>query len=146
VKLEGSNQGVWVAWYWLKLSDGRVLKRFVLCTRRLKGSTLLWWGKRRWQIEGWFKVAKHRFGLHRFGQSTQLAVYRWLLLSLIAFVLAMSGGLRLAMTTIPDWGVAAAAALEHFFCPGSSQIHDIERLRPLARQHGLDIQISCCKI
>jgi len=27
------------------------------------------WGKRRWQIEGWFKAAKHRFGLHRFGES-----------------------------------------------------------------------------
>jgi hypothetical protein len=42
-------------------------------------------------------------------------VYRWLVLSLIAIVLAMGGGLLLAMTTIPDWGVAAAAALEHFF-------------------------------
>jgi hypothetical protein len=53
VKLKGWDQWVWVAWYWLRQTDGRVLKRFVLCTRRLKGSTLLWWGKRRWQIEGW---------------------------------------------------------------------------------------------
>ncbi len=148
VKLKGWDQWVWVAWYWLRQSDGRVLKRFVLCTRRLKGSTLLWWGKRRWQIEGWFKVAKHRFGLDRFGQSTQLGVYRWLVLSFIAFVLAMWGCLLLEMTTIPDWGEAAAAALEHFFplVALTILVHDIERLRPLARQHGLDIQICCCKI
>lgn len=43
------------------------------------------WGKRRWQIEGWFKTAKHRFGLHRFGQGTLLGMYRWIILSLIAF-------------------------------------------------------------
>jgi len=39
-------------------------------------------------IEGFFKTSKHRFGLHRFGQGTLLAVYRWLVLSLIAFTLA----------------------------------------------------------
>ena len=31
---------------------------------------MTWWGRRRWQIEGFFKTAKHRFGLHRFGQQT----------------------------------------------------------------------------
>ncbi|BAZ34067.1 hypothetical protein NIES4074_65810 (plasmid) [Cylindrospermum sp. NIES-4074] len=35
-------------------------------------------------LVGWFKTAKHRFGLHRFGQVTLLGVYRWLVLSLIA--------------------------------------------------------------
>jgi hypothetical protein len=39
-------------------------------------------------IEGWFKTAKHRFGLHRFGQQTLVGVYRWLVLSLIAYLLA----------------------------------------------------------
>ena len=33
-------------------------------------------------IEGFFKTIKHRFGLHCFGQSTKLGVYRWLILSL----------------------------------------------------------------
>jgi hypothetical protein len=94
------------------------------------------------------KVAKHRFGLDRFGQSTQVGVYRWLVLSLIAFVLAMWGCFLMEMTTIPDWGIAAAVALEHFFplVALTILIQDIERLRPLARQHGLDIQISWCKI
>ncbi|MGI2908493.1 hypothetical protein [Tolypothrix sp. VBCCA 56010] len=32
-------------------------------------------------LVGWFKTAKHRFGLHRFGQGTLLGVYRWLVLS-----------------------------------------------------------------
>jgi hypothetical protein len=33
---------------------------------------MTWWGRRRWAIEGFFKTAKHRFGLHRFGQQTLL--------------------------------------------------------------------------
>ncbi len=41
----------------------------VLSTKALKGSTINWWGRRRWAIEGFFKTAKHRFGLHRFGES-----------------------------------------------------------------------------
>ena len=45
-------------------------------------------GRKRWAIEGFFKTAKHRFGLHSFGQSTKLGVYRWLVLSLIACLLA----------------------------------------------------------
>ena len=69
----------------------KLIHRFVLSTKQLKGSTITWWGRRRWQIEGWFKTAKHRFGLHRFGlhrfgQGTLLGVYRWLVLSLIAYL------------------------------------------------------------
>jgi hypothetical protein len=53
------------------LGIGKYEKRFVLSTKALKASTINWWGKRRWQIEGWFKIAKHRFGLHRFAQLSQ---------------------------------------------------------------------------
>ena len=42
----------------------------VLCTKALKGSSMTWWGRRRWAIEGFFKIALHRFGLHSFGQQT----------------------------------------------------------------------------
>ncbi|MEM8810024.1 MAG: transposase, partial [Cyanobacteria bacterium P01_G01_bin.38] len=42
----------------------------------------------RWAIEAFFKTAKHQFGLHCFGQGTRLGVFRWLILSLIAYVLA----------------------------------------------------------
>ena len=79
---------VTVSWYYLKRNDGKLEKRFVLSTKPLKASAINWWGKRRWQIEGWFKTAKHRFGLHRFGQETLLGVYRWLILSFIAYILA----------------------------------------------------------
>jgi hypothetical protein len=68
--------------------DGKWHKRYVLSTRALKAGTITWWGKRRWQIEGWFKTAKHRFGLHCFGQQTLRGMYRWLILSLTADVLA----------------------------------------------------------
>jgi len=71
-------------------------------------------GKRRWQIEGWFKTAKHRFGLHRFGQGTLLGVYRWLVLSLIAYILAHWAYLSINSTDLPDWG-AAQTALEFIF-------------------------------
>jgi hypothetical protein len=70
-----------------------------------------------------------------------VGVYRWLVLSLIAFVLAEWGCLLLGMRTTPDWGVAAAAALQQFFplVALTALIHNIERLRPLALQHGFDI-------
>ena len=65
----GLNFPVTVSWYYLKRDDGKLEKRFILSTKPLKASAINWWGKRRWQIEGWFKTAKHRFGLHRFGES-----------------------------------------------------------------------------
>ena len=76
VRLVGLKFPVSVSWYYLKRDNGKLEKRFVLSTKPLKASTITWWGRRRWQIEGWFKTAKHRFGLHRFGQGTLLGVYR----------------------------------------------------------------------
>ena len=132
VRLVGLKFPVSVSWYYLK-RDGKFEKRFVLSTKPLKGSTITWWGRRRWQIEGWFKTAKHRFGLHRFGQGTLLGVYRWLVLSLIAYVLAHWGYLSTATTDLPDWGQAAQIAFqailpELLLC---FLLLDLERLRPL---------------
>jgi hypothetical protein len=82
-----------VAWFYLKREGQQSrLKRYVLSTKLLKASTIVWWGQHRWQIEGWFKTAKHGFGLHRFGQQTQLGLCRWLLLSLTAFILPPGRG------------------------------------------------------
>jgi hypothetical protein len=75
VRLVGLKFPVTISWYYLKRDNGKLEKRFVLSTKALKGSTITWWGKRRWQIEGWFKTAKHRFGLHRFGQATLKGIY-----------------------------------------------------------------------
>lgn len=74
--------------FWLKRAEGKRELRFVVSTHPYSGVYLVRLGRKRWVIEGFFKTAKHRFGLHRFGQSTTLGVYRWLILSLIAYLLA----------------------------------------------------------
>lgn len=97
---------------------------------------------------GWFKTAKHRFGLHRFGQGTLLGVYRWLILSFIAYLLAHWAYLSTYSTDLPNWGEAAQIAFQTFLpqlflC---SFLLDLERIRPIALSHGIDIHISRCKI
>jgi hypothetical protein len=148
VHLQGFNCPVWVSWFYLKRHDGKREKRFVLSTRPLKASTINWWGKRRWQIEGWFKTAKHRFGLHRFGQGTLLGVYRWLVLSFLTFVLAHWTYLSTNTQDLPDWGQAAKTALEFIFpkIVVSSFLLHLAHMIPLARSCGIDIHISRCKI
>jgi hypothetical protein len=148
VRLVGLKFPVTVCWYYLKRDKGKLEKRFVLSTRPIKASTLKWWGKRRWQIEGWFKTAKHRFGLHRFGQGTLLGMYRWLILSLTAYLIAHWTYLGIQFPSPPDWGQAAQTALESIFpqIVVSLLLLEIERLIPIARSCGFDIHISRCKI
>jgi hypothetical protein len=148
VRLVGLKFPVTVSWYYLKRDNGKLEKRFVLSTRPIKSSTLKWWGKRRWQIEGWFKTAKHRFGLHRFGQSSLLGMYRWLILSLTAYLIAHWTYLEIQFPLPPDWGQAAQIALESIFSHivVSLLLLEIERLIPLTRSCGFDIDISRCKM
>lgn len=148
VRLVGLKFPVTVCWYYLKRDNGKLEKRFVLSTRPLKPSTIKWWGKRRWQIEGWFKTAKHRFGLHRFGQGTLLGMYRWLILSLTAYLVAHWAYLETQLPLPPDWGEAAQTARESFLTQivVSLLLLEIERLIPLARSCGFDINISRCKM
>ncbi|QXE26221.1 hypothetical protein B6N60_04952 [Richelia sinica FACHB-800] len=148
VWLVGLKFPVSVSWYYLKRDHGRLEKRFILSTKPLKASTINWWGKRRWQIEGWFKTAKHRFGLHRFGQGTLLGVYRWLVLSLIAYILAHWAYLSVATDDLPDWGQAAQIAVEACFPQFllfSFLLH-LERRRSFLLSQGINIHISRCKI
>lgn len=148
VQLSGLPLPVHLSWYYFKREDGKWEKRYVLCTKALKGSTITRWGRRRWQIEGFFKVAKHRFGLHRFGQQTLLGVYRWLVLSLTAYLLAHWAHLHSGGGAIPDWGEAAQLALE-LLLPLMALfplLAEIQRLQPLAKHHGLDINVTWCKI
>jgi hypothetical protein len=97
---------------------------------------------------GWFKTAKHRFGLHRFGQGTLLGMYRWFILSFTAFLIAHWTFLFTLHDPIPDWGEAAQKALESLFpqIVVSLILLDIQRLAPLARSCGFDIHISRCKM
>jgi hypothetical protein len=138
---------VCLSWYYLKRDNGKLEKRFVLSTKPLKGSTITWWGRRRWQIEGWFKTAKHRFGLHRFGQGTLLGVYRWLVLSLIAYILAHWAYLSTQLPDLPDWGEAAQTAREFIFPQilVSLLLLNIEHLIPLARSYGFNTPYFQCR-
>jgi len=88
VHLKGLDFPVTVSWFWLKRADGKRERRFVASTYPYSGVYLVRLGRKRWAIEGFFKTAKHQFGLHCFGQSTKLGVYRWLSLSLISYLLA----------------------------------------------------------
>lgn len=135
---------VTVAWFYLK-RDGKLQRRFVLSTRFFKRSTLIWWGKRRWAIEGFFKTAKHRFGLDRFGQGTLLGVYRWLVICLLAFLLAHWVYLSTHPSTLPDWGLAAELALNSLLPEvlACLLLLQLERMRPLLASCGFDVQISC---
>jgi len=141
---------VYISWYYFKRHDGKYEKRFVISTKALKASTISWWGKRRWQIEGWFKTAKHRFGLHRFGQGTLLGVYRWFILSFISYILAHWAYLSTAGVSndLPDWGEAAEIAFQTIFphLVVLLLLQHIERLRNLALSQGINIEISRCKI
>lgn len=88
MRLDGISYPLTVSWFWLKRSEGKRELRFVVSTHPYSGVYLVRLGRKRWAIEGFFKTIKHRFGLHRFGQSTKLGVYRWLILALIAYLLA----------------------------------------------------------
>lgn len=148
VQLAGFKFPVHLSWYYFKREDGKWEKRYVLCTKALKSSTITWWGRRRWQIEGFFKVAKYRFGLDRFGQQTLLGVYRWLVLSLTAYLLAHWAHLHSGGGSFPDWGQAAQLALE-LLLPLMvlfPLLAEIQRLKPLAKSHGLNINVNWCKM
>lgn len=146
VRLSGLKFPVHLSWYYFKRDDGKWKKRYVFCTKALKGSTITWWGRRRWQIEGFFKTAKHRFGLHRFGQGTLLGVYRWLVLSLTAYLLAYWAHLHSGGGALPDWGESAQLALELMLplIALSALLAEIQRLQCLAR-YGLDINVVRCQ-
>jgi hypothetical protein len=143
VRLDGLSFPVTISWLYLK-RDGKFKKHFVLSTRPLKGNTITWWGKRRWAIEGFFKTGKHRFGLHRFGQGTLLGVYRWLVLSLIAFILAHWAYLSTNPSQLPDWGACAHLALQSLLpqVVVSLLLLEVERTRPLLRAFGLSLQLT----
>ncbi|MDX2232273.1 MAG: hypothetical protein NW220_21740 [Leptolyngbyaceae cyanobacterium bins.349] len=88
VYLKDIDYPLTVSWFWLKRADGKRELRFVASTYPYSGAYLIRLGRKRWAIEGFCKTVKHQFGLHCFGQGTQLGVYRWLILSLIAYLLA----------------------------------------------------------
>jgi hypothetical protein len=123
-------------------------KRFVISTRVLKGSTIAWWGSRRWAIEGFFKTAKYRFELASFGQQTLLGVYRWLILSFISFVLTHWVYLSSNPANPPEWRKASELTLQ-LLMPQivvSSLLIEIERQREFLLSQGLALELVSIKI
>lgn len=146
--LEGLEElPVYVASYWLKRDGGRE-RRFVLSTKALSPKHIVRWGKRRWRIEGFFKTAKGRFSLDRFGQGTKLGVYRYLVLSLVAYLLAHWGYLSQERAGLPQWGEAARTILEEVLAETVIEdlLVEIEERGALLRSHGIEIRVGRCKI
>lgn len=144
VVLQGLNFPVTLSWYWLSRDDGRLEKRFVISTKPLSGIYITLLGRRRWQIESFFKTLKHRFGLHRFGQSTLVGVYRWIVLSFIAYFLAYLSYLGSGRSTWPDWGEAARLATETLL-PSLVVLRlliNVKHSRKLACNQGFDITVG----
>jgi hypothetical protein len=147
VYLKGLNYPVYLSWVWLK-RDGKIVQRFVISTKPMKGKTIARWGKRRWQIEGFFKTAKHQFSLHRFGQKTLLGVYRWLILSFVSYLLAYWVYLHLGNFDNLDWFNCAQQALILLF-PHIlllSLLTKLELLNPWLYEHGFQLCLMRCKI
>lgn len=81
-------------------------------------------------------------------QATLKGIYRWLVLSLIAYLLAHWAYLSTASPDLPDWGEAAKLALE-VFLPQLLMLLlllEVQRLQPLAQLQGFEIQVLRCKI
>jgi len=106
VTLQGLSCAVTVGRYYLRRHGQREI-RIVVTTLNISGHLVSRWGKRRWRIEAFFKTTKSRFGLARFGQCTTRGVYRFLLFSLLAFVLSQWGTWHLPQHVFPDWRAIA---------------------------------------
>jgi hypothetical protein len=141
--VDGIPYPLTISWFWLKRADNKRELRFVVSTHPYSGVYLVRLGRRRWAIEGFFKTAKHRFGLHCFGQSTKIGVYRWLLLSLIAYLLAH----WMVQWSLPpqlDWKVASDLALDILF-PSIvfiKLLKSIQRHSEITTQFGFEIVLK----
>ena len=111
VFLTGVHFPVLVSWV-TRDEPGQKKRFFVLSTRALSGKHIARWGKRRWQIEVFFKTIKHRLGLHRFGAGTLRGRLRWFILAFTAYFLAYWRWLKEVSSWVLDWGRAAQLALE----------------------------------
>jgi hypothetical protein len=147
VDLTGLDFPVYLSWVWLQ-RDGKRVQRFVISTKPMKGTTIARWGKRRWQIEGFFKTVKHQFSLHRFGQKTLLGVDRWLILSFFSYLLAYWVYLHLGNYDNLDGFKAAQSALilllPHILL--LSLLQKLQLLLPWLNEQGFDFCLMRCKI
>jgi hypothetical protein len=147
IQIQRFEKMVTASWFYLE-RNGKLQKRFVISTRVLKGSTITWWGRRRWAIEGFFKTIKYQFGLASFGQQKLLGVYRWLLLSLISFVLTHWVYLSLNPSSLPNWKDAALFTLQQLLpaIAVNLLLIEIENKRELLASQGLVLELVSLQI
>jgi hypothetical protein len=143
VYLKDIDYPLTVSWFWLKRADHKRELRFVVSIYFYFGVYLVRLGRKRWAIEGFFKTAKHQFGLHCFGQSTQIGVYRWLILSLIAYLLTHWIYLWDGPPSL-DWKATARLTLEKLLpsVPWAHLLKQISRDAHIAAQFGFEITIT----
>jgi Transposase DDE domain len=103
--LKGCVVPVYVAWFKLIGKNGAYEWRYVVSTVAAHPRTIVCWGRRRWQVEAFFKTMKSRFGLDQFGQRTLKGVLRFFLLAFIAYLLVFWSWSSQPMNgfEIPDW-------------------------------------------
>jgi hypothetical protein len=143
VHLTDMDYPLTVSWFWLKRADGKRELRFVASTYPYSGAYLVLLGRKRWAIEGFFKTAKHQFGLHCFGQGTKLGVYRWLILSLIAYLLAHWID-QWSLPPVLEWKAASRLALETLL-PSIVWFQLLKQIRmsaDIAAQYGFEIVLK----
>ena len=143
VRLKDLDYPLSVSWFWLKRADDKRELRFVASTYPYSGTYLVQLGRKRWAIEGFFKTAKHQFGLHCFGQGTKLGVYRWLILSFIAYLLAHWIDLW-AWPPVLNWKATARLTLEKLL-PSvlwMQLLVQVKRSADIAEQFGFEIVLK----
>jgi hypothetical protein len=141
VYLKGIDYPLTVSWFWLKRAEGKGEWRFVVSTYPYSGAYLVRLGRKRWAIEGFFKTAKHQFGLHCFGQGTKIGVYRWLILSLIAYLLAHWID-QWSWPPVLDWKATSRLALETLFpsIVWFQLLRQIQISADIAAKYGVEIR------
>ena len=144
VRLLGLDVPLTVSWFWLQRSEGQRELRFVVSTYPYSGAYLVRLGRQRWAIEGFFKTIKHRFGLHCFGQKTRLGIYRWWLLSLIAYLLAHWMFCLLPAWCVLDWAEVSARALARFLpqVVWFKLLHQIQKSRAVIEAQGFEVIVK----
>ena len=144
MRLEGMTQPLTVSCFWLKRSQGKRELRFVVSTYPDSGVYLVRLGRQRWAIEGFFKTIKHRFGWHHFGQKTRLGIDHWLLLSLIAYLLAHWMFCLLPTWCVLDWAEVSAQALAKLFpqIAWLMLLRQIQKSREVIEAQGFEVIVK----
>jgi hypothetical protein len=109
----------------------------------MAGSQLVRLGRSRWRIESFFKTIKYTFGFINCAQGTRLGILRYLLLALLAFVLAFVARPAPPPGEHLAWTRAAQHAAATFLPVVLSLVllAEVEKRRALLEQLGMTVYI-----